>query len=312
VEYEEEGKESEDCRMTVDDFASVDETLEFITELFTQEPVPTSSLSQSASGRAALCFQQQVDPAKLAEYVEVHKRVWHEMQEEVVKCGRRNFQLFYRPDGLVIGYYESDQNYATHQDAIAVMKRTEGYNRWQEMCKEYHVDKDRRFDENMSDLILTLRNSSIQDSATKLMDEASTVDTNTMDTDAPWSPQEFTGGGMLTKAGRRPVCFQMHFDPNERMAFVEAHTHLWREMQQALVDCGWHNFSLFHKPDGLAIGYYESDHATHENGVKALKKMEMDVRWEEAMKKFALSNKPRGVDEELLVTLSQCCFIARP
>ena len=30
-------------------------------------------------------------------------------------------------------------------------------------------------------------------------------------------------------------------------------------MQRALVECGWHNYSLFYRPDGLAVGYFETD-----------------------------------------------------
>jgi hypothetical protein len=32
---------------------------------------------------------------------------------------------------------------------------------------------------------------------------------------------------------------------------------------QVLVDSGWHNFSIFHQQEGLAIGYYESDHTLY-------------------------------------------------
>lgn len=37
------------------------------------------------------------------------------------------------------------------------------------------------------------------------------------------------------------------------------HEAVWPEMQRALVECGWHNYSLFYRPDGLAVGYFETD-----------------------------------------------------
>jgi L-rhamnose mutarotase len=55
-----------------------------------------------------VCFQLQVDPSKLDEYRERHRAVWPRMLDEITASGRRNYSLFLRPDGLLIGYYETD------------------------------------------------------------------------------------------------------------------------------------------------------------------------------------------------------------
>lgn len=55
-----------------------------------------------------VCFQLQVDPNRLDEYRRRHAAVWPEMLREIEAAGRRNYSLFLRPDGLLIGYYEAD------------------------------------------------------------------------------------------------------------------------------------------------------------------------------------------------------------
>ena len=45
----------------------------------------------------------------------------------------------------------------------------------------------------------------------------------------------------------------------ERLAeYKDRHREVWPEMQDALRETGWHNYSLFLRPDGLLIGYVET------------------------------------------------------
>jgi len=55
-----------------------------------------------------VCFQLQVDPTRLDEYTARHAAVWPDMLEAIAASGRRNYSLFLRNDGLLIGYYETD------------------------------------------------------------------------------------------------------------------------------------------------------------------------------------------------------------
>jgi L-rhamnose mutarotase len=73
------------------------------------------------------CFQLQVRPERMAEYVERHQAVWPEMQDALRATGWRNYSLFLRPDGLLIGYVEADDLEA----AQAAMAATEVNARWQ-------------------------------------------------------------------------------------------------------------------------------------------------------------------------------------
>jgi len=60
-----------------------------------------------------VCFQLQVKPDRLDEYRERHAAVWPSMLEAIAASGRRNYSLFLRADGLLIGYYETDDDAAS-------------------------------------------------------------------------------------------------------------------------------------------------------------------------------------------------------
>ncbi len=62
-----------------------------------------------------VCFQLQVKPELIDEYVERHRAVWPKMLRAIEASGRRNYSLFLRPDGLLIGYYEVDDDEAAQR-----------------------------------------------------------------------------------------------------------------------------------------------------------------------------------------------------
>ena len=70
-----------------------------------------------------VCFQLQVRPDRIAEYVARHRAVWPEMLRAIADAGRRNYSLFLREDGLLIGYYETDDD-AASATALAADPRT--------------------------------------------------------------------------------------------------------------------------------------------------------------------------------------------
>jgi L-rhamnose mutarotase len=50
-----------------------------------------------------ICFTLQVRPDRLAEYRERHAAVWPEMLRALRDAGWRDYQLFLRADGLLVG-----------------------------------------------------------------------------------------------------------------------------------------------------------------------------------------------------------------
>jgi L-rhamnose mutarotase len=84
------------------------------------------------------CFELQVKPDRIDEYVERHRAVWPDMLRALADSGWRNYSLFLRGDGLLIGYVEADDLAA----ARAAMDRTEVNARWQAEMAEFFVDLD--------------------------------------------------------------------------------------------------------------------------------------------------------------------------
>ncbi|HXH36379.1 MAG TPA: L-rhamnose mutarotase [Plantibacter sp.] len=92
----------------------------------------------SATPLHRVCFQLQVRPERLAEYRERHAAVWPDMLEALAATGWRNYSLFVRDDGLLIGYFETESLEA----AQAGMAETEVNARWQAEMGEFFVDLD--------------------------------------------------------------------------------------------------------------------------------------------------------------------------
>ncbi|MBB1509650.1 L-rhamnose mutarotase [Tessaracoccus sp. MC1756] len=94
------------------------------------------------------CFQLQVRPDRLDEYKERHAAVWPEMLRALKDSGWHNYSLFLRPDGLLIGYVESEDLGAAQR----AMAKTEVNGRWQAQMAEFFVDLDAAPDESFFEL----------------------------------------------------------------------------------------------------------------------------------------------------------------
>ena len=55
-----------------------------------------------------ICFILQVKPERIQEYRERHRSVWPDMKKALEETGWNNYSLFLRPDGLLVGYLETD------------------------------------------------------------------------------------------------------------------------------------------------------------------------------------------------------------
>lgn len=83
------------------------------------------------------CFLLHIRPERLAEYVEVHQRVWPEMLDALRETGWRNYSLFLRAeDALVVGYFEAEDAEATQKLMDAHPVNT----RWQAEMAQYFVE----------------------------------------------------------------------------------------------------------------------------------------------------------------------------
>lgn len=97
-----------------------------------------------------VCFLLKVRADRLAEYVDRHAAVWPEMLDALRRTGWTNYSLFLRPDGLLVGYFETPNL----QAALDGMAETEVNARWQaEMAPFFELLDGKRPDE----AFLTLR-----------------------------------------------------------------------------------------------------------------------------------------------------------
>ena len=55
------------------------------------------------------------------------------------------------------------------------------------------------------------------------------------------------------------VCFTLQVRPERLDEYKEKHRTVWPEMQQALRETGWNNYSLFLREDGVLVGYLETE-----------------------------------------------------
>jgi len=78
------------------------------------------------------CLLGHVDPTRLEEYREAHRHVWPELLEALRDAGWRNYSLFLRDDGTLVGYAECDDLEA----AQARVAATEVNTRWQAAMAE--------------------------------------------------------------------------------------------------------------------------------------------------------------------------------
>ena len=77
------------------------------------------------------------------------------------------------------------------------------------------------------------------------------------------------------------VCFLLQVRPDKLEEYKERHKAVWDDMQQALRETGWHNYSLFLRDDGLLVGYFETpDYAA---ALAGMAEREVNERWQREM-----------------------------
>ena len=80
------------------------------------------------------------------------------------------------------------------------------------------------------------------------------------------------------------VCFLLRVDPERLDEYKERHRDVWPEMQQALRDTGWGNYSLFLRDDGLLVGYLETE--DFEDAQRGMAATDVNARWQAEMAEF--------------------------
>src|SRR6267378_4845512 len=87
------------------------------------------------------------------------------------------------------------------------------------------------------------------------------------------------------------VCFVLQVKPDRLEEYKARHRTVWPDMQAALRETGWSNYSLFLRPDGLLVGYLETE--DFERARAGMAQREVNERWQREMAGFFVQ--PEGV-----------------
>jgi L-rhamnose mutarotase len=85
-------------------------------------------------------------------------------------------------------------------------------------------------------------------------------------------------------AGARRVCFLLKVRAERIEEYRRRHAEVWPEMLDALRATGWHNYSLFLRPDGLLVGYFETGDL--DAALAGMAATEVNTRWQAEMAPF--------------------------
>lgn len=85
-----------------------------------------------------VCFHLQVRADRIEQYTERHAAVWPEMLRALEATGWRNYSLFLRADGLLIGYFETESLAAAQEGMAATAVDA----RWQAEMAQYFEGPD--------------------------------------------------------------------------------------------------------------------------------------------------------------------------
>jgi L-rhamnose mutarotase len=80
------------------------------------------------------------------------------------------------------------------------------------------------------------------------------------------------------------VCFILQVRPERLDEYKERHRAVWPEMQQALRETGWNNYSLFLREDGLMVGYLETE--DFERSREEMGRRDINAKWQREMGPF--------------------------
>ncbi len=80
------------------------------------------------------------------------------------------------------------------------------------------------------------------------------------------------------------VGFILKVKPHMIEEYKRRHQNVWPEMQQALRETGWHNYSLFLREDGMLFGYLETP--DFEAARAGMELREVNARWQAEMGEF--------------------------
>ena len=103
------------------------------------------------------------------------------------------------------------------------------------------------------------------------------------------------------------IGFLLKVKPERIDEYKQHHVSVWPEMRAALSRSGWHNYSLFMRPDGLLFGYVETE-GTFDEALAKMAKEEINAKWQDFMAPFFEGVPGLHADQQMQV-LEQVFFL---
>ncbi len=95
------------------------------------------------------------------------------------------------------------------------------------------------------------------------------------------------------------VGFVLKVRPDRFEEYKGTHKNVWPEMQQALREAGWTNYTLFARADGTLFGYLETE--DFQRSLAEMEKREVNARWQAAMAPYFEGLDGKRPDESFLI-----------
>jgi len=95
------------------------------------------------------------------------------------------------------------------------------------------------------------------------------------------------------------VGFQLQVAPENIEEYKRRHAAVWPDMKEALTRTGWHNYSIFIRPDGLLFGYVEVPD-TLAAAQEAMSHEEVNERWQTWMTELFTDSDGTPPDQMML------------
>ena len=80
------------------------------------------------------------------------------------------------------------------------------------------------------------------------------------------------------------ICFVLHLRREKIEEYRERHAAVWPAMVEALQDAGWKNYSLFLQPDGLLVGYFETEDLA--SSQRKMQAAPVNAQWQREMARY--------------------------
>lgn len=103
------------------------------------------------------------------------------------------------------------------------------------------------------------------------------------------------------------VAFLLKVRQDKIEEYKAHHRDVWPEQLEALHRNGWHNYSLFMRPDGLLFGYFETPES-FEAALDGLSQEAINAKWQELMAPY-FEDLDGARPDESMIQLEEVCHV---